>query len=53
LESLVYLENPKIFYHYKIGNFEALNATCCLLKKPEKLKTLEIFKSNKISSPKP
>jgi hypothetical protein len=35
------------------GNFETLNATCCLLKKPEKLKTVKIFKNNRVSSPKP
>jgi hypothetical protein len=32
-------ENRKIFYHYKIGNFEALNVTCCLLIKLENLET--------------
>jgi hypothetical protein len=48
LKSLVYFGKP-----YKIENFETFNATCCLLKKPEKLKTLEILKNNRVSSPKP
>jgi hypothetical protein len=47
------LKNPKSSIIIKLETLKPLMPHAACLKKPEKLKTIEIFKNNRVSSPKP